>query len=172
MSSWKWFLLSLFGCGIASWIPDVVIPALDRNEQGGLVTFACPALLILFYMAVLRIRKTERIGTFDRDFCDLRDVDVGPLVYYAGSMDSLRGRSRRVQPGRFWLPSHFELSALANYGIGEPRGQYLRSLDRNCSDDHLPFQIRRNPMDSSCQRLGCHQAASQGNLNELSSAKR
>lgn len=33
MSSWKWFLLSLFGGGIAFWIPDVVIPALDRNEQ-------------------------------------------------------------------------------------------------------------------------------------------
>ena len=62
MSSWKWFLLSLFGCGIAFWIPDIVIPALDRNEQGGLVTFACPALLILFYMAVLRLRKTERSG--------------------------------------------------------------------------------------------------------------
>jgi hypothetical protein len=62
MSSWKWFLMSLIGCGIAFWIPDVVIPALDRNEQGGLVTLACPALLILFYMAVLRLRKTERTG--------------------------------------------------------------------------------------------------------------
>src|SRR5437667_8459460 len=62
MSSWKWFLLSLFGGGIAFWIPDVVIPALDRNEQGVLVTFACPALLILFYVAVLRLRKAERSG--------------------------------------------------------------------------------------------------------------
>lgn len=62
MSSWRWFLLSLFGGGIAFWIPDVVIPALDRNEQGELVTFACPALLILFYVAVLRLRKAERSG--------------------------------------------------------------------------------------------------------------
>jgi hypothetical protein len=62
MSSWKWSLLSFFGCGIAFWIPDLVIPAFDRNEQGGLVTFACPALLILFYMAMLRLRKTERSG--------------------------------------------------------------------------------------------------------------
>jgi hypothetical protein len=62
MSSWKWFLPSLFGGGIAFWIPDVVIPALDRNEQGVLVTFACPALLILFYVAVLRLRKAERSG--------------------------------------------------------------------------------------------------------------
>jgi hypothetical protein len=62
MSSWRWFWLSLFGGGIAFWIPDVVIPALDRNEQGGLVTFACPALLILFYVAVLRLRKAERSG--------------------------------------------------------------------------------------------------------------
>ena len=62
MSSWKWFLLSLFGGGIAFWIPDVIIPALDRSEQRGLVTFACPALLILFYAAVLRLRKAERSG--------------------------------------------------------------------------------------------------------------
>ena len=62
MSSWKWFLLSLFGGGIAFWIPDVVIPALDRNEQRGLVTVACPALLILFYVAVLGLRKAERSG--------------------------------------------------------------------------------------------------------------
>jgi uncharacterized membrane protein len=40
----------------------VVIPALDRNEQRGLVTFACPALLILFYVAVLRLRLAQRSG--------------------------------------------------------------------------------------------------------------
>lgn len=62
MSSWKWFLLSLFGGGIAFWIPDVVIPALDRKEQGYAVTAACPIVLILFYVAVLRLRKGERSG--------------------------------------------------------------------------------------------------------------
>jgi hypothetical protein len=62
MSSWKWFLLSLLGGGIVFWIPDVVVPALDRNEQGYAVTVACPAALILFYAAVLRVRKSERLG--------------------------------------------------------------------------------------------------------------
>jgi hypothetical protein len=62
MASWKWFLLSFFGGGIAFWIPDVVIPALDRSEQGGAVTIACPAVLILFYVAVLRLRRAERSG--------------------------------------------------------------------------------------------------------------
>ena len=62
MSSWKWFLLSLFGGGIAFWIPDVVIPAFDRNEQGYAVTAACPIVLILFYVAALRLRKGEPSG--------------------------------------------------------------------------------------------------------------
>jgi hypothetical protein len=62
MSSWKWFLLSFFGGGIAFWIPDVIIPAIDRNEKGGAVTIACPVLLILFYVTVLRLRKAERSG--------------------------------------------------------------------------------------------------------------
>ena len=62
MSSWKWFWLSFLGGGSAFWIPDVVIPALDRNEQRGLVTIACPVVLILFYIAVLRLRKEERSG--------------------------------------------------------------------------------------------------------------
>jgi hypothetical protein len=62
MSSWKWFLLSFFGGGIAFWIPDLVIPALDRTEQRGAVTFACPALLVLFYMILRRLRKPERLG--------------------------------------------------------------------------------------------------------------
>ncbi|MGA7186992.1 MAG: hypothetical protein WBY66_00700, partial [Candidatus Acidiferrales bacterium] len=43
-------------------IPDVVIPAIDRKEQGEAVTIACPALLMLFYLAVLRLRKVERSG--------------------------------------------------------------------------------------------------------------
>ena len=62
MSSWKWFLLSLFGGGIAFWIPDVVIPAFDRNEQGYAVTAACPIMLIPFYVAALRLRKGEPSG--------------------------------------------------------------------------------------------------------------
>jgi hypothetical protein len=62
MSSWKWFLLSFFGAGIAFWIPDVVVPALDRNEQGGAVTVVCPAVLILLYLALIRIRRAERSG--------------------------------------------------------------------------------------------------------------
>src|SRR5437588_6968755 len=62
MSSWKWFLLSFFGGGIAFWIPDLVIPALDRNEQGYARTVVCPALLILFYVIVLRLRKAQRSG--------------------------------------------------------------------------------------------------------------
>jgi hypothetical protein len=59
-SPWKWFWLSFFGGGIAFWIPDLIVPALNRNEQGGAVTVACPAVLVLFYAAVLRFRKTER----------------------------------------------------------------------------------------------------------------
>jgi hypothetical protein len=62
MSSWKWFLLSFFGGGIVFWIPDLVIPALDRTEQRGAITFACPALLILCYMILRRLRKPERLG--------------------------------------------------------------------------------------------------------------
>ncbi len=62
MSSWKWFLVSFFGGATAFWIPDLVIPALDRNEQGYAVTVACPALLIVFYVVVLRLRKAERSG--------------------------------------------------------------------------------------------------------------
>ena|SRR5690349_6479349 len=62
MSSWKWFLLSFFGGGIIFWIPDLVIPALDRTEQGGAVTFACPALLVVFYMILRRLRKPERLN--------------------------------------------------------------------------------------------------------------
>jgi hypothetical protein len=55
-------LLSLFGGGIAFWIPDVVIPAINRNEQGGAVTIMCPIALLLFYLAVLRLRKEETSG--------------------------------------------------------------------------------------------------------------
>jgi hypothetical protein len=55
-------LISFFGGGIAFWILDIIIPALDRTEQGGAVTIACPALLILFYLAVLRLRKRARSG--------------------------------------------------------------------------------------------------------------
>lgn len=62
MSSWKWFLFSFFGCAIAFWIPDIIIPALDRNEQGYAVTAACPILLILFYVVVLRLRRGDRLG--------------------------------------------------------------------------------------------------------------
>ena len=62
MSSWKWFLLSFFGCGIAFWVPDVIIPALDPKEQGYAVTAACPISLILFYVVVLGLRKNDRQG--------------------------------------------------------------------------------------------------------------
>jgi hypothetical protein len=62
MSSWKWFLLSLFGGGIAFWIPDVITPALGPNEQVLAVTIACPTLLILIYAFVLHVRKPERSG--------------------------------------------------------------------------------------------------------------
>ena len=62
MSSWRWFLLSFFGGGIAFWIPDIVIPALDRKEQGYAVTALCPIVLILFYVAVLRLRKGLGLG--------------------------------------------------------------------------------------------------------------
>lgn len=61
-SSWKWFCLSLLGGGIAFWISGVIIPALDHNEQGVAVTFACPTVLILFYATALRLRKAERSG--------------------------------------------------------------------------------------------------------------
>src|SRR5580765_9091492 len=62
MSSWKCFWLSFLGGGVAFWIPDVIIPALDRNEQGLAVTVACPSLLILFYVTLLRIRRPQRFG--------------------------------------------------------------------------------------------------------------
>jgi hypothetical protein len=62
MSSWKWFLLSFFGAGIAFWISDIVIPSVDRNEQGGAVTIACPALLLLFYAVLIRVRTAEGTG--------------------------------------------------------------------------------------------------------------
>ncbi len=62
MSPWKWFLLSFFGGGIAFWISDVIIPAFDRSEKGYAVTVACPVVLILFYVAVLRIRKGDPSG--------------------------------------------------------------------------------------------------------------
>jgi hypothetical protein len=67
-SPWKWFWLSFLGGGIAFWIPDLIVAALNRNEQGGAVTVACPALLVLFYAAVLRFRKTERSGPFTAIF--------------------------------------------------------------------------------------------------------
>jgi hypothetical protein len=62
MSSWKWFLLTFLGGGIVFWIPDLVIPALDPSEQRGLVTIASPVVLILFYAAVLRLRRGQPSG--------------------------------------------------------------------------------------------------------------
>lgn len=62
MWSWKWFLLSFFGGGTVFWLPDLVIPALDRNEQGYAVTIACPVVVILFYLLLMRIRKAKREG--------------------------------------------------------------------------------------------------------------
>jgi hypothetical protein len=62
MGSWKWFLLSFFGGGISFWISDLIISALDHNEQGYVVTAVCPVVLIVFYAIVLRLRKAERSG--------------------------------------------------------------------------------------------------------------
>ncbi len=62
MSSWKWFLLSFFGGGVALWITDVVVAAVKPNDQGYAVTIVSPAVLILFYLAVLRLRKADRSG--------------------------------------------------------------------------------------------------------------
>jgi hypothetical protein len=62
MSPSKWFWLSFLGGAVAFWIPDVIIPVLDRNEQELAVTIACPTLLILFYAAVLHFRKLKRFG--------------------------------------------------------------------------------------------------------------
>jgi len=55
-------LLSFWGGGVAFWISDLIIPALDRTEQRGAVTIACPIVLILFYSLLLRIRKGDRTG--------------------------------------------------------------------------------------------------------------
>jgi len=62
MSSWKWFLLSFFGGAIAFWIPDIIIPALKRDEQGYAVTAACPLASLLFYAVVLRLRRPMASG--------------------------------------------------------------------------------------------------------------
>jgi hypothetical protein len=62
MSSLRWLLLSFFRGGIAFWLPGIVIPALARKEQGYAVTVACPIVLILFYVVVLRRRKEDRSG--------------------------------------------------------------------------------------------------------------
>ena len=62
MPSWRWFLLSFLGGGIAFWIPNILIPALNLKEQGYAVTAMCPIVLILFYVAVLRLRNGERSG--------------------------------------------------------------------------------------------------------------
>lgn len=58
----KWLLLSFLGDGIAFWISDLVVPALNRQERGYVVTAACPTVLILFYLTVLRLRTKERGG--------------------------------------------------------------------------------------------------------------
>jgi hypothetical protein len=62
VTSWKWFWVSFLGGGIAFWISDATIPALDPNEQGVAVTVACPIVLTLFYAAMLRLRRAERSG--------------------------------------------------------------------------------------------------------------
>ena len=62
MSSLKWFLLSFFGGGTAFWISDVVVNALDPNQQGYAVTVLCPMSLILFYVGMLRIRRKGQSG--------------------------------------------------------------------------------------------------------------
>jgi hypothetical protein len=62
MSSLKWTLLSFFGCGIAFWTSDLIIAALDRNDQGGAAAILCPIGLIAAYFLVLRVRKSEPSG--------------------------------------------------------------------------------------------------------------
>lgn len=62
MPSWKSLVLSFFGGGIAFWISDVIIPALDRNEEGYAVSIVCPIVLIFFYVVVLQLRKAEPSG--------------------------------------------------------------------------------------------------------------
>jgi len=89
MSSWKWFLLSFFGGGIVFWIPDLVIPALDRTEQRGAVTFACPALLVLCYMILRRLRKPERLA-FHCDFFHFGHVGIGTDIHRASAGHSVR----------------------------------------------------------------------------------
>jgi hypothetical protein len=62
MSSWKWFWVSFLGGGTAFWISDVIIAVVNKNEQGLGRTIACPVVLILFYVAMLRARRAERSG--------------------------------------------------------------------------------------------------------------
>jgi hypothetical protein len=62
MSSWKWFWVSFLGGGTAFWISDVIIAVVNKNEQGMARTIACPVVLILFYVAMLRARRAERSG--------------------------------------------------------------------------------------------------------------
>ena len=55
-------LAEFFGGGIAFWIPNTLIPALNLKEQEYAVTAVRPIVLSLFYVAVLRLRKGERSG--------------------------------------------------------------------------------------------------------------
>src|SRR5229473_8716811 len=61
-NGWKWFLLSFFGGAIVFWIPDIIIPAFKRDEQGYAVTAACPLASLLFYAVVLRLRRPMASG--------------------------------------------------------------------------------------------------------------
>jgi hypothetical protein len=111
MSSWKWSLLSFFGLGIAFWIPDVITPALGPNEQVLAVTIACPTLLVLFYAAVLHIRKLKRFGPSTAIFALCGTWVLAPsftlIAQWVRSQEGLGG----VHMGGLRLPSRFELSA-------------------------------------------------------------
>jgi hypothetical protein len=62
MTSFKWFLLSFLGCGIAFWIPDLIVAAFDRASQGGVVTVASPITLMIAYLLLRHLRKNEGPG--------------------------------------------------------------------------------------------------------------
>ena len=97
MSSSRYFLLSFLGGGIAFWIPNTLIPALNLKEQGYAVTAMCPIVLSLFYVGVLRLRKGQRSGPSTAIF-----AMFGTWVLALSFILLAQGVRRGEEPGFGW----------------------------------------------------------------------